>query len=360
MNKSKILIVDDELNIRETINELLTHKNYETKTAENGQDALDILNAWTPDLIICDIMMPVMDGEVFQKIVHDDKLLGVIPFIFLTAKNEHNLIRKCLNSGADDFISKPFKIEELLNAIKTKLKRFEKIKNAYNNLYAGEKKYFAHEINTPLNGILGSVDLLIENGDDFNKSDIDTFYESIKESGERLNRTMQNLFLFESIKNNKFQISDKDSCEIKEVFSETQKKLQLNYKGQESRFFTSINKEQLKISKKNLAFILFELTDNAFKFSSKKRKVVIEGKKYSSDYYEIKIFDAGIGFSKDELKKIDAAVQFNREKLEQQGLGLGLFLSKYIIKKTGGIISILSKENEGTTISILLPIYNQS
>jgi two-component system sensor kinase len=81
MNKRKILI-DDELNIRETIEELLTITNYDTKTANNGQEALDVLENWTPNLIICDIMMPVMDGQDFQKIIYSDKLLSTIPFVF--------------------------------------------------------------------------------------------------------------------------------------------------------------------------------------------------------------------------------------------------------------------------------------
>jgi two-component system, sensor histidine kinase and response regulator len=357
MIKTKILIVDDELNIRETINELLILKNYETKTAQNGQEALDLLDQWTPDLIISDIMMPVMDGQEFQKRVHENKFLSTIPFIFLTAKNETNLMRKCFNAGADDFLSKPFKIDELLKVIETKLSRFKKIKDTYNTLYTGKKKYFSHEINTPLHGILGSIDLLIENADDLSKNDIITFYESIKESGERLNRTMQNLILFENIKSNNFQISENEHCEIKNIFSKVQKKLNLNYKDQENRISSDLKKEQLKISNKNLTFILFEILDNALKFSANNKKVVIKGENYNDDYYEIKIFDSGIGFKEEDLKKIDAAVQFNREEIEQQGLGLGLFLSKFIIKKSKGAISISSKENEKTKVSILLPIY---
>ncbi len=358
MNKSKILIVDDELNIRETINELLTFKNYETRTAENGQNALDLLDEWTPDLIICDLMMPVMDGHEFQKIVHESNFLSSIPFIFLTAKNEANIMRRCLNDGADDFLTKPFKIDELLDTVQTKLRRFKKIKKAYNNLYIGENKYFSHEINTPLNGILSSVDLLIENSESFDKEDINSFYEAIKESGDRLNRTMQNLILFENIKNNKFQISRDENCEVKLVFPKIHKKLLSIHKEKKNRISSSFKKAALDISEKNLSFVLFEIIDNALKFSPITKKVVVEGGRYNEEHYEIKIFDSGIGFKKGDLKKIDAAVQFNREEIEQQGLGLGLFLSKHIIKQANGIISIISKENEGTMVSILLPLHN--
>ncbi|WP_366186782.1 response regulator [Flavobacterium ovatum] len=355
MNKNRILIIDDELNIRETINELLILKNYDTRTAINGQIGLDILENWTPDLIICDIMMPVMDGYSFQKIVHDDKLLSSIPFIFLTAKNENNLMRKCLINGADDFLTKPFKTGDLLKTIETKIDKFKKIKNT-TNLYIGNKNHFSHEINTPLNSIIGSIDLLIKYPNEFKKSETSNFYEAIKISSERLNRTMQKIVLMENIKDNQFEVANGDFSEVKSTFKNVIKNLSLNYTGLEKRVVSKFVTSELEISKKNLDFILFELLDNALKFSPKNKKVTIDGNLYNTDYYEIRIFDFGVGFKEDELKMIDAAVQFNRDEKEQKGLGLGLYLSKSIIKKSNGIISILPRENEGTKINILLPI----
>jgi two-component system sensor histidine kinase/response regulator len=128
MNKNKILLVDDELNLRETISELLRYHNYDVKTANNGQEALDILEYWQSDLILCDIIMPVMDGNTLHEIIKDIPSLNTIPFIFLTAKKENNLMRKCLLEGADDYVAKPFKIKELTSIIESKLERFEKIK----------------------------------------------------------------------------------------------------------------------------------------------------------------------------------------------------------------------------------------
>ncbi|POY41428.1 hybrid sensor histidine kinase/response regulator [Flavobacterium alvei] len=358
MNKKKILLVDDDVNLRETINELLILEKFETRTAENGQIALDILDLWIPDLIICDIMMPVMDGETFQKIIYGNKNFSTIPFIFLTAMNEEGLIRKCFNEGADDFLTKPFKINELLKTIEIKIERFNKIKNS-NNLYLGEKKYFCHEINTPLNGILESIDLLINNSDNFEQSEINDFYEAIKISGERLYRNTQNIVLLEEIKNNKIELFNIDISEIKGVFRNVLGKILLNYKKQENRIVSKLRTSKLEISEKNLSFILFELLDNALKFSPKNKKVIIEGSRYDDNLYEIRIFDSGIGFKEEELQIIDAGVQFHRDKYEQQGLGLGLYLSKLIVKQSDGLMSIFSKENEGTKISILLPIHKK-
>lgn len=358
MNKSRILIIDDELNIREVITEVLILNNYQTKTAKNGQAALDILDDWIPDLIICDIMMPVMDGHTFLKIVHNDKILSTIPFIFMTGKTEDNLMRKCFHDGADDFLTKPFKIKDLLKTVDSKIERFKKIKNA-NNLYIGDPGIFSHEINTPLQGILASIDILMDNSFTLKKCDISNFHDGIKTSSERLNRTMRNIVLFEKIKKNQFEVLAGDFSKIKNVHKNVLNEISFHHKKHENRIVSKLTTAKLAISKANLSFILFELVDNALKFSPKNKKVVIEGSIFSNDYYEINIFDYGVGFKEEELKLIDATVQFNRDESEQQGLGLGLFITKSIIKKSNGIISIESKENEGAKISILLPIHKK-
>ena len=361
MNRNKILLVDDELNLRETISELLMYQNYNVKSACNGQEALDLLEYWTPDLIICDIMMPVMDGSTLLEIIKDINSLNFIPFIFLTAKKESKLMRKCLLDGADDYIAKPFKIKELISIIESKIERFEKIKNSHSNLYLGEKKVFVHEINTPLNGILGPIEFLIENKEKLDKKEISAFYESIKTSGDRLNRTMQNIILYQNLKNNFIEFNPNSSSEILNAFLKTKAKILFKiHEDQEKRINFKIDKAKIKISQEHLQFIFFELIDNALKFSSNTKVISVFGKQFNGEYYELVIRDFGIGFSEKELNKIGAAEQFNRKEREQQGLGLGLFLSKIIIKKSNGVFTIVSKENEGTTITIFLPLHTSN
>jgi CheY-like chemotaxis protein len=356
MNKNKILFVDDELKIRETITELLIHENYDVKSAKDGHDALEILENWIPDLIICDISMPVMDGYSFHEIIRHNRFLETIPFVFLTAKNDNNEMRECLLNGADDFITKPFKVNELIQTIETKINRFDKIKNSNNNFNISKNNFLIHEINTPLSGILGSIDILIENEDYFEKNEIATFYDTIKTSGERLNRTMQNLILYQNLKNNSVDFSENSTSEILETFNRVKNKILRIHENQEKRIRFDVDPSNIEMNQNHLYFILFELIDNALKFSPNDKTIFISGLKYNEQYYELTIIDSGIGFSEDELKKIDATKQFNREIREQQGLGLGLFLSKIIIEKKKGVFSIISKVNEGTKISIFLPL----
>ena len=357
MYNKKILLVDDEAELRDTISELLIHSNYNVMTAQNGHEALKILDFWTPDLIISDIMMPIMDGNLFYDIVKDTNTINQIPFIFLTAKNDEEEKEKCILNGVDHFVAKPFKIENLLKIINTKIDRFEKIKNAYNTINASNNSYFIHEINTPLHGILGSINLLIKNKERFEENEIDMFYNSIKISGERLNRTLKNSILYRDLKNNDLDFLDDYISEISKEFSKVKDKIASIDGKQAKRIVFNVYESNVKIKVEYLHFILFELLDNALKFSEINKKIIVSGKKYNSEYYQLTIQDYGIGFTETEIKEINVNQQFNRDKKEQQGLGLGLFISKTLIKKIKGVFSIVSQKDIGTTIIIYLPIH---
>ncbi len=121
----KILLIEDNLEIRENTSEILSLANYHVLTAENGKVGVDIAQRETPDLIICDIMMPELDGYGVLHILGKKTETARIPFIFLTAKTEKNDIRKGMNLGADDYLTKPFDDTELLNAIETRLRKQE-------------------------------------------------------------------------------------------------------------------------------------------------------------------------------------------------------------------------------------------
>lgn len=124
----KILVIEDNLDIRENICESLELSGYQTLQASNGKQGVEIAQLHYPDLIVCDIMMPEMDGyEVLSHLGKDLKTSG-IPFIFLTAKAEKNDFRKGLSLGADDYITKPFREDDLLNAIQLRLQKIENFK----------------------------------------------------------------------------------------------------------------------------------------------------------------------------------------------------------------------------------------
>lgn len=127
----KILLIEDNLEMRENTAEILELASYEVVTAENGKIGVDLAKTEKPDIIICDIMMPEMDGYGVLYVLGKDPKTAGIPFIFLTAKAEKRDLRKGMEQGADDYITKPFEELELLNGIESRLKRSEVFKKEY-------------------------------------------------------------------------------------------------------------------------------------------------------------------------------------------------------------------------------------
>ncbi len=123
MKNTKILIVEDDAAVRENICTLLNEEGYNVLWADNGEKGIEIARESIPNLIICDILMPGLDGYDVLDALSKSKNTRLIPFIYLTAKVERDDIRKGMQLGADDYLFKPFKAEELLNAIKTRLKK---------------------------------------------------------------------------------------------------------------------------------------------------------------------------------------------------------------------------------------------
>lgn len=152
----KILLIEDNDDIRENTAEILDLANYEVIVAENGKIGVEKAIEHTPDLIICDIMMPVLDGYGVLHAIHKNDAIKNTPFIFLTAKTERGDMRKGMELGADDYITKPFDGTELLNAVDSRLKKFELLR---------------HDLSEGLEGLQNLMDVSL------NKNILETFTE---------------------------------------------------------------------------------------------------------------------------------------------------------------------------------------
>src|SRR5215211_7629529 len=126
-----ILVIDDNTDIRENTAEILDLAGYKTVTAENGKKGVEAAIKSKPDLIVCDIMMPELDGYGVLHLLRKNADTQNIPFIFLTAKTERSDFRKGMEMGADDYVTKPFEDIELLNAIEVRLKKAEVLQHHY-------------------------------------------------------------------------------------------------------------------------------------------------------------------------------------------------------------------------------------
>jgi len=119
----RVLVIEDEPEMRRNITALLRYKEYEPIAAENGRIGVELARREKPDLILCDVMMPELDGYGVLRALQADATLASIPFIFLTAKGEKDDLRSGMNLGADDYLTKPVANNELVQAIEARLSR---------------------------------------------------------------------------------------------------------------------------------------------------------------------------------------------------------------------------------------------
>ena len=312
--QTKILVIEDEQYIRENIQELLEARGYKVRIASNGKQGVLEAIDFRPHLIVCDVMMPKMDGFKVLEYIRKTSTIQSVPFIFLTAKIDKTDVRNGMDLGADDYITKPFSAKDLTKAIETRLKRQEKVGVQYTKVkHELDTNVFAtyyHEFNTPMHGIIGGLNLLVNAGNTFNDKQVHDLHLSILKSAIRLNHSLANLMLYEEIKRaeiytellsmfsngqstNVWPIKVKDELVTmaREIYSRADD-LTINFETAE-----------IGISQEYLLRIVVELTDNALKFSKTGDKIIITGKK-EFDIYQIIVVDSGVGFTINSINDI--------------------------------------------------------
>ncbi len=130
---TRILLIEDNIDVLETTEEILMLADYEVFTAKNGKQGVEQAKKHIPDLIICDVMMPELDGYGVLRILSKNPETCAIPFVFLTAKADRTDVRKGMNLGADDYITKPFDESELLETIEARLKKTKALQKEYSS-----------------------------------------------------------------------------------------------------------------------------------------------------------------------------------------------------------------------------------
>ncbi|MBL0127905.1 MAG: response regulator [Flavobacteriales bacterium] len=136
-----ILLIEDDADMRDNTAEILELANYRVLKAENGRRGVDLARKDVPDLVLCDIMMPELDGFGVLHMLGRDPATAEVPFIFLSAKAERGDVRKGMELGADDYLTKPFEETELLNAIEGRLKRVELFRKGFDEGFEGFNKF---------------------------------------------------------------------------------------------------------------------------------------------------------------------------------------------------------------------------
>ena len=361
---TKILIIEDDTNIRENLLELLEIENFHVVEAENGSIGLELANKEIPDLIICDVMMPELDGYGVLSGLRQNLTTATIPFVFLTAKSNKNDFRQGMTLGADDYLTKPFTRDELLDTIKCRLeKQFtinQKSQNELNELRKCITHSLPHEMRTPLNGILGFSQLLMNEYETVEREEIYEMAEDIYTSANRLFGFTQKFLQYAQLES-----IATDPDQIKTIQSEVTYfpvdslilliKQKAENLGRGNDIEISCNSQcGLKIAMTRLYTIIEELIDNCFKFSESNTPVSVSST-VSNNYLTLSFSNYGRGMSTEEIQKLGAYRQFHRRVYEQQGSGLGLIIVKLLVELHGGSLDIQSKPGDKTVVQVKLP-----
>jgi len=357
----RILVVEDAQSLRKDIVEMLNFEGYEALGAENGIVGLQRAREMLPDLIVCDIMMPGMDGLQVIKELQATRGTQDIPFIFLTARTGRDDQREGMNLGADDYLPKPFTAQELLRTVRTVLGKRRMVKEKANENAEQIRRNIImalpHELRTPLNIILGFSDLLILDADSVTPSRIVDMSTHVNTSARRLMRLVEIFLIYvqteliphdaEQLHALKLNVTHYPKSSIERAVSVK------TPAGRANDLMLQIEDvEMINISDDHLRWIVEELTDNAFKFSEAGTSVSISGQ-IKGDYYNLTVRDAGRGMTIEQRASIGAYMQFDRKIYEQQGSGLGLIICKRLADLYDGDLRIESDPGVWTSVRVL-------
>ena len=353
----KILVIEDAKDLREDVVEMLNLEGFKAYGAENGLAGVDVARQEHPDLIVCDIMMPELDGYGVLETLRQDPQTATIPFIFLTAKAERVSVRQGMVLGADDYLTKPFMVKELLQSIKTQLKKRADLNDVASKRIEDIRENITtalpHELRTPLNTIIGFSDILLSEAQRLKPDQIASWAEHINKAAHRLYRLIEN-YLFYA----KFQIATQNELrfrasepllELPQIIEMEAQRIAKEAGRTEDLTLNVASAPDFYIAYQDAVKVVTELVDNAFKFSQQGQPVTVTAAVVDGDY-ELRVEDKGRGMSPEYLKSIGAFMQFERYVHEQQGLGLGLAIVQAVADSYGYEFEAKSEPSVGTTM----------
>lgn len=362
---TKILIIEDEEIVRANLIELLQIEGYDIFSASDGLAGVQAARQHLPDLILCDILMPRLDGLGVYKALQEQPVTAAIPFIFLTARASAEDLRTGMSLGVDDYLTKPFTSAQLLQAISVRLQKRQALASQYEHKLEELRQNIAlmlpHELRTPLTGILGYASLLMEAYASLTPEDVRQMAEIIHQYGERLHRLIQKFLMYVDL-----ELASRDAGRIQVLrnYSTADAAACIarvaRRKAEEAGRLADLQIDNLpsgaaQIGELYLTLLVEELVENAFKFSEAGAAVQISGQIVQDGLLQLIIADHGRGLTPEQIAQVGGYVQFERWRYEQRGQGLGLALAKHAAELHGGALHIASEPGQGATLSILLP-----
>lgn len=356
----RVLVIEDDANWRTWIESHMEAAGHAVQAVGDGEAGLEAAGRFRPELILCDVEMPGLDGFGVLRAVRQRSELGGTPFIFLTSRNARADLRHGMSLGADDYLTKPFSREELLAAIAgVLLKRapLEERMRRYHEEYRRELAApWAHELLTPLNGILGIAALLESEPASVSEAELRELARSITESARRqqtLARKLVHYFQLERLR----EADWSDPAAVVEAASGIEDEVLglADRLGRKPDLRLTCVRAAVRIGPQWLRAATAELAENAFKFSSPGTPVVVSAGPVDG-LYRLTIADEGPGMAAVERASVAAFRQFGRQRHEQQGLGLGLAIARNVARLHGGSLSLEARAEDGRGLRATLEL----
>jgi CheY-like chemotaxis protein/anti-sigma regulatory factor (Ser/Thr protein kinase) len=360
----KILLIEDNPNVLLNTTKMLQAEGYIVISAGDGRTGLEMAQQHIPSLIICDIMMPELDGYGVISALRTNPATTTIPFIFLSAKSDKNDFRQGMELGSDDYLTKPFSRDELLGSINAQFKKQDVISSYYkqelDNLRGNISKSLPHQLLFPAIEIMGLADILVKNYHAMQAHEVPDIGKRIRKAGRDMHEMVKKFLLYaelESTESNtewQEQIRHSRATFVDIEMTSCAKKIAENY-NRLSDLQVDVADTSIRISDSYLSVIVKELVDNAFKFSAEGTAVEVVGS-YDDHEYCFQITDHGQGIDPDQLANFGAYIKFEKKLYIQQGTGLGLAIAKRLLELHGGRLKIESVPYEQTVVTAILPL----
>ena len=338
---------------------------FEVLEAEDGEVGLRLAKESQPDLVLCDIDMPKKDGFEVLASFRSEGATSLVPFIFITGKGDRDFMRRGMDLGADDFITKPFTSNDLISSVTGRLRRHEQrqqeTERRLEELRASISTSVPHELNTPLTGILGYTEILCSQWAKLKDEEVREITDRISTSADRLQKTLNKFWVYARIL---FIASDRKSLEEfrgeylekAHEFLSSLARIKASAYGRLKDLHLLVQELGVRMSGRHFAQMVEEMLDNAFKFSDRGSPVEVRlERKSDARRILIRIQDHGRGMNQDQLKALGGFMQMDRDIQEQQGLGLGVSIAQKLAAIYDGELRIESNEGAGTTVTLDLP-----
>lgn len=361
---TKILVIEDAEPLRNDILEMLTFEGFEVQGAENGLVGVQVARAYNPDLIVCDIMMPELDGYDVLEALRGDSKTATIPFIFLTAKTDRADMRHGMGLGADDYLTKPFMATELLETIRARLSRQAKLDEAADSklkeLSENIITALPHELRTPLNTIIGFSEMMATEAERLKTEQVAEWGTHINEAALRLYRLVENYLTYARIETSLRDTGKIQTGTIVPTNPASIIEFQAAQRAQHHRRSDDLQLSLapdalINIPEQDMGKIVEEVVDNAFKFSARGTPVTVTSEK-SGAAFTLKITNHGHGMTDEQIQAVGAYRQFERYIQEQQGSGLGLTIARRLAELYDGELRIHSIRDETTEVMVIVPL----